>query len=390
MVSVRVCHHGCMALGGKPVSGGVMATLRESPRRSAVGVVLFLASLGFVYWNETRAVSRYTALDQSADIVISVAPDRVDPSHEGQLVHVRGGAQNGAELVDEVFGVKAPALRLVRHVETYAWEEQKRDEKRKNDKGEEETVTTYTYTKRFFAIPPDSSKFKESESHKNPEKAAFPEQEFLAKDTRLGAFVLPSEALSKLTKFEPVKVTQDMLARSPHASQLRELEGAAFYGKDPKEPQVGDSKISYQMVRPQPVSVVAKQSGGTFVAYEPDPSQSVFLVEAGEVESRAMFAVAKDDTSNVALGLRGLGTLLGTIGLALLLVPFGVRRAFVPGFRKLPRVSAVVFGAALASAAVASTMGAAWVAVRPALGAPLFVLSVACLALAIAAERKSR
>ena len=124
------------------------------------------------------------------------------------------------------FGVKVAALRLVRHVEIYAWEETKREEKRKNDKGEEETVTTYSYTKRFQAVPADSSRFKESESHKNPEKAAFADQDFTAKDARLGAFVLPSEALGKLTKLEPVRVSQDMLARSPHATKLRELEGA--------------------------------------------------------------------------------------------------------------------------------------------------------------------
>lgn len=371
-----------MALGATaPVPGSVMATLRGSPRQAGVGVVLFLASLGFVFFNETRAVERYTALDRSADLVISVGADHVDPSHEGALVHVRGGLQSSQELVDETFGVKAPALRLLRHVEIYAWEETKREDKRKNEKGEEETVTTYAYTKRFVPVPTDSSKFKEAESHKNPEKGAFTDQELLAKDARLGAFVLPSEALSKLTKLEPVRVTQDMLSRSAHATQLRELEGAAFFGKDVKDPQVGDLKISYQMVRPQAVSVVAKQSGGTFTAYQPGPEQSVFLVQSGEVESRAMFATAKDDTSNVSLLLRGLGMLVATLALSLLLVPFAARRTFVPGLKRLPRVSAVVVSLGVGVGAVFATMGGVWVAVRPALGAPLFVVSLACFIL---------
>ncbi len=382
-----------MAVTPGSSSVGVVATLRSTPRKSAAAVVLILVSLVGGYFLERRAVDRYAALDRGADTVVSVAADHVDATHEGALVHVRGGAQNGAELVDEVFGVKAQALRLVRHVEVYAWEEGKRDEKRKNAAGEDETVTTYVYTKRFTATPIDSSKFKESESHKNTEKLAFTEQEWVAKDTRLGAFVLPSDALRKLTRFEPVKVTPDMLTRSPHATQLHEHEGAAFYGKDPKTPQIGDLRISYQMVRPQPVSVVARQSGGTFVPYLPnadEPDQSVFLLTAGEVESRAMFAVAKDDTSNVALGLRGVALLLGTVGLSLLLLPFAARRAFLPRFAKLPRVSGVLLSAVVMAGALAATMGGAWVSMRPLLGVPLFVLAVACFALAGYAERRAR
>ena len=371
-----------MALGTTPqVSGGVMATLRASPRQAGAGVVLFLASLGFVGFNEMRAVEHYTVLDRSADTVISVAADHIDPSHEGALVHVRGGLQSSQELVDETFGVKAPALRLVRHVEMYAWEETKREDKRKHQKGEDETVTTYAYTKRFVPVTADSSKFKEAESHKNPEKGAFSDQEFLAKDTRLGAFVVPSEALSKLTKLEPVRVTQDMLSRSAHAPQLRDLEGAAYFGKDVKDPQVGDLKISYQMVRPQAVSVVAKQTGGTFSAYQPTPGQSVFLVQAGEVDSRAMFSTAKDDTSNVSLVLRGIGILVATAALSLVFLLFAARRAFVPGLGRARRVSAVLVSLGFGSAAVFATMGAVWVSVRPALGAPLFLVSAVCLAL---------
>lgn len=371
-----------MVLGSKPQApGGVRAALKGSPRQVAIGVLLFLATGGFVFFNETRSVARYTALDQSADTVISIAPDHVDPSHEGALVHVRGGVQSTQELVDETFGVKAQALRLVRHVEIYSWEETKRDEKRKNDKGEDETVTTYAYAKRFFATPPDSSKFKEAESHKNVEKAAFTDQDFVAKDARLGAFVIPSEALGKLTKLEPVRVGQDMLARSAHASQLRELEGAAFFGRDVKDPQIGDLRVSYQMVRPQAVSLVAKQSGGTFVAYQPTPDESVFLVQAGEVESRAMFNTAKDDTSTVGLVLRALAVLFATIALSFVLVPIASARLLVPGLSRVPRFSAVVAAVGFGVAGVLATMGGVWVAVRPALGVPLFLASAVCLGL---------
>lgn len=380
------------ALGAGPSPSGVVATLKASPRRSAVGALLLLASLAGAHLVERRGVDRYASLDRSADTVVTVSADRVDPAHEGALVHVRGSAQSGVELVDEAFGVKLPALRLVRHVEVYAWEESKRDDKRKNDKGEDETVTTYVYTKRFTATPADSSSFKEAEGHKNPDKPPFTEQELVAKDARLGAFVLPSEALRKLTQLEPAKVTQEMLSRSPHAAQLHEHEGAAFYGKDPKDPKVGDLRISYQSVKPQPVSVVARQSGGTFVAYQPNPDadETVFLLAAGDVEAKAMFAVAKEDTSRLTLGLRALALLGALVALSLLLVPFASRRAFVPGFTRAPRVSAVLFAALVGAGAVSGVAGGTWVAMRPLLGVPLLVLAIALLAAAGVAERRAR
>ncbi len=380
---------GLAAAGPSPA--GVVATLKASPRRSAVGALLLLASLAGAHLVERRGVDRYASLDQSADTVLTVPADRVDPAHEGALVHVRGAAQSGVELVDEAFGVKLPALRLARRVEVYAWEESKRDDKRKNEKGEDETVTTYVYTKRFTATPADSSSFKEQEGHKNPEKAAFAEEELVAKDARLGAFVLPSDALRKLTQFEPAKVTQEMLSRSPHAALLHEYEGAAFYGKDPKDPRVGDLRISYQSVKPQPVSVVARQSGGTFVAYRPSPdADEVFLLTAGEVEAKAMFAVAKEDTSRLTLGLRALTVLGAVVALALLLVPFAGRRAFVPGFTRAPRVSAVLFAALVGAGAVAGVAGGTWVAMRPLLGVPLLVAALALFAVAGVAERRAR
>ncbi|HQY60977.1 MAG: TMEM43 family protein [Myxococcales bacterium] len=371
---------------------GVVATLKATPRRTAVGALLLVASLAGAHLVERRGVDRYVSLDRGAATVVTVPADLVDPAHEGALVHVRGAAQSGVELVDEAFGVKLQALRLVRHVEIYAWEESKRDDKRKNEKGEDETVTTYVYTKRFTEKPADSSSFKEADTHKNPEKSAFAEQELVAKDSRLGAFVLPSDALRKLTKFEPAKVTQEMLSRSPHAAQLHEHEGAAFYGKDPKDPRVGDLRISYQIVKPQTVSLVARQSGGTFVAYQPNPEadEVVFLLASGDVEAKAMFAVAKEDTSRLTLGLRGLTALAAIVALSLLLVPFASRRPFVPRFTRAPRVSAVLISGLLGVGAVVGVGGGTWVAMRPLVGVPALLAAVGCFALAGVAERRSR
>ena len=186
-------------------------------------------------------------------------------------------------------------------------------------------------------------------------------------------------------------VLQRLGIHPAHATKLRELEGAAFYGNEVQNPQVGDLRISYQMVRPQPVSVVAKQSGGTFVAYEPTPGvEPVFLVQAGEVESKAMFATAKDDTPMSSWLFRGLGVVLGAVAFALMLLPFSERRPLVPGFAKAPRVSGVLVGTGLGFALYAATMGGTWVTMRPAFAVPLFVVSLVAVVLSVMAIVRAR
>ncbi len=374
----------------KAPSGGVVSTLRASPRRSLLGGILLLGALGFVYWREGQAVDRYRGLEESSGVVLTVGPDRVDPVNDGKLVYVRGTAQSTQDLVDDVFGVRAAAVRLVRHVEVYQWAEAKKEEKRKNERGEEEAVTTYVYTKRWSPTLIDARGFKEPESHKNPEKMPYDDLDLVGKDTRLGAFVLPEEAARKLTRFEPLKVTQDMLSKSPYASLLHEQQGAAFVGKNPQSPEVGDVMVTFQVVRPQTVSLVAQQSGGTFAPYKAGESQSVFLAEAGEVDAKSMFKTAKEGGGNLPWALRGLGALLAQIGLALLLVGFASTRTFLPRFERIPRVAAVLLAGALSLSLTSAAMGAAWVPVRPLVGVPLLVVAAACLGLALYAARRAK
>eukprot|EP01034_Spumella_vulgaris_P019504 gene19504-24942_t len=55
-----------------------------------IGFVLIAVSIGVLFWNEGRAIRTAQGLSEGAGIVRSVAPDRVDPSNIGRLIHVSG------------------------------------------------------------------------------------------------------------------------------------------------------------------------------------------------------------------------------------------------------------------------------------------------------------
>ena len=57
-----------------------------------VGLVLIVASIVGIFWNEGRAIDTARALAEGAGAVVSVDASAVDPANEGKLVHVMGAA----------------------------------------------------------------------------------------------------------------------------------------------------------------------------------------------------------------------------------------------------------------------------------------------------------
>ena len=77
-----------------------------------VGLVLVIASIVGIFWNEGRAIETARALAEGEGAVVSVDAGKVDPANEGKLVHVMGAANATAPLADPQFPVKATGLKL--------------------------------------------------------------------------------------------------------------------------------------------------------------------------------------------------------------------------------------------------------------------------------------
>jgi len=101
---------------------GVGGRLGGSIKGAIVGVVLAVAAVPLLFWNEGRAVKRARTLAEGAGKVVSVPASTVDAARDGGLVHTSGQATTDETLRDPMFGVEEQsALALERRVEMFQW-----------------------------------------------------------------------------------------------------------------------------------------------------------------------------------------------------------------------------------------------------------------------------
>ena len=70
-------------------------------------------------------------------------------------------------------------------------------------------------------------------------------------------------------------------------------DGGLYQGRLPASPTIGDVRISFELVKPGPVSVVSKQTGSTFTPYTTSNGRIVDLVASGNVPAESMFDQAQ-------------------------------------------------------------------------------------------------
>ena len=366
--------------------------LFDSIKGVLVGVVLFLSSFPLLWWNEGRAVQTSSSLGEGEKAVVSVSADAVNPANEGRLVHLSSMATTAETLTDPVFAVSLPALRLVREVEMYEWQEEKKDETTKNAGGSETTTTTYTYDKKWSDSLIRSDAFKKPVDHHNPGTMPYDGKDIVAASAKVGAFAFPEDAIKHLGKFETVPYDADARAKLPPELQSRAqpVDGRLYLGKTPSDPQIGDVRISFKTVRPQIVSVVARQTAGALRPYRANAGDEILLVEPGAIEAKTMFKEAEAGNGTLTWIVRGAGFLLMAIGMGLFFRPIATAGDFIPMIGKMVGVSTFVFAFFVSAALTSVTIAMAWIAHRPLLGAGVFVAGAAGLVLAFMMMRRTR
>jgi hypothetical protein len=343
-----------------------------------VGIILAIAAVPLLFWNEGRAVKRAKTLAEGSGKVVTVPATAVDAAHEGGLVHTSGAATTAETLRDPMFGIeKANALALERKVEMYQWVQKEEKQERKKLGGSTETVTTYTYSTEWTDSPVDSASFEETSGHENP-SFPFEGETWRAADVRLGAFHLAPELAGELDKKTDVPVGEAQLA-GVDASVRDRLKAAnqGFYlGAEPGSPKVGDVRVRFLVVEPGEASVVAAQRGDRLEPYHAEAGGDIGLVEYGTRTAEQMFQAAR--TANTALTwiLRLVGFVVLWIGIRSLLKPLEVMADVVPFFGRV-----VGAGLSLAAFLVAApiaflTVAVAWIFYRPLLGIALIAAAV--------------
>lgn len=365
----------------------------------AIGIVLFLIAFPLLFWNEGRAVKTAKSLAEGASSVVSIQADKVTTVNEGKLVYLTGKAETNDILKDSEFGISKKVIKLIRNVETYQWEENVKSESKKELGGKKVTTKKYSYKKVWNNNLIDSSDFKIKEGHQNPGSVVFSNATILAKEVTLGAFKLNNSLKNRIGNATSISLNLEEL---PAELKNRTVVENNYFVIKPKlqttiisneiesqstdlmksdlEPAIGTQRISFKLVTPSNISIIAKQIKDTFEPYTTSVGGSISILEMGTVSSKLMFEKAEAQNTTMAWILRLVGIILMFVGITLVLKPLSVIADVVPFIGSI-----IEFGTGIIAFIVATffsfiTIAIAWIFYKPLIGIILIILALAICA----------
>ncbi|WP_421872597.1 TMEM43 family protein [Pararhizobium sp.] len=336
-----------------------------------IGPILVIGMIWLLSWNEGRSVQTYRALVEGAGIVLSIDSGAVDPANEGKLVHVSGPVKPDGIPEDPMLGVSADgAAGINRQVEMYQWIEDSKSETQKTLGGGEETVTTYSYKKEWRPRPVDSSDFKQSGQHQNPDMPIEGDR-FTVATATLGAFTVDGKAVANLGTETPVKLTPDVVGKVTAAigsGKPVNANGTTIYvSQNRQNPAIGDLRISFSREDIAEASFIGAQKGAGITGYKATNGRELFLSAAGQVDAPQMFDAAQSENTLITWLIRGGGLLGMFIGFAMMLSILGIIADVVPFVGSIVGFGTSVIAVILTLILGPLVIAIAWIAYRPVL-----------------------
>ncbi|MGF1753531.1 TMEM43 family protein [Vibrio makurazakiensis] len=303
--------------------------IAEAFKGIVAGVILIVIAIFGLNQNEDRSDKRESSLNEGAAIVKSVSVDTILAENAGKLIHTSGMVDTDEVLTDPAFNVSANALRLVREVQVYQWEEDTSTKTEKQLGGGEKEVTTYSYQKVWANGLINSNSFRDK-SYKNPQNVTFNQGTLEAKEMDFGAFSFPRSLARKMDGLEKLEVESDTEIGQQSYGMVSFYDGGYYIGDDPQAPQIGDMQVQFYVIEPAVVSVVAQQNGNTLQRYRTKARGSIYLLEYGTESADGMFDIAqRENTFWTWLG-RAVGCGVIYLGFILVFKPISVIADFFP------------------------------------------------------------
>lgn len=348
-----------------------------------IGIIMFIIGIPLLWINEGRAVKTYKSLKEGAGAVIEVASDHVDSANEGKLIHISGTAATEDVLTDSTFGVSINAIKLERHVEMYQWVEHSESKKEKKLGGSEVTTTTYTYSKEWSSTLNSSQSFQE-EGHDNPTRMPYSAEKYVARNVTVGAFKLNDGLISSISGSKDYKFTSNTDRLTIRNMSINEqgiyisIDGFS----SETNPKIGDVKVTFTYVEPHDVSVIAQQSGNSFMPYMTKVGKTISMLYDGVHPAAEMFESAQRANKVLTWILRLVGIILMYAGVSTILNPIVVLADVVPFFGKIAGIGTSLISALVSIPVALLTIAVAWIFYRPIL-AIFLILVVLILLIAL-------
>ena len=342
-----------------------------------VGLGLFVAGFPVLFWNEGNSVRTAKALDEGEGVCVAVESNaKVDPDFEGRLVHMSGKADTQDVLSDDVFGVSATAIRLSRKVEMYQWVEHEKTTEKKNVGGSVTKTTTYTYSKEWSSSVVSSDEFKEA-GHDNPSAMEFDSEEKFAQNVSFGAFRLSDDQIRRIGSEQAYafptsfvcKVNRVQVQGSTiYVPELATRENALNNRVVSSQPRIGDMRVTFEVIYPHDISIVAKQRGDGFVGYTAKNGKKIDMLSNGIKDSAEMFAAARRNNAIMTWLVRLVGFLMMYFGLSMVFRPLSVLGDVLPILGDIIGMGTGFVAGMIALVCALVTIAVAWIFYRPVLG----------------------
>jgi hypothetical protein len=368
-----------------------------------VGLIMFAAATYVLYWNEGRTVRRGDAIQEARQAAVEMpGVAAADPSFDGKLVHATGFADTKDVLRDAAFGVEATAISLRRDVEYYQWVERSKSETKDKLGGGTETVTTYSYEAKWTDAPQNSANFKDPNSHsrnRNFILAQIDDAREYAPNVTFGAYKLPAFIRDSIGGAVPAEFELPQDVKEAYSARVKTaLEGegkpagggaevvhtgggTVYFGLNPSSPSVGDVRVSFKVVRPADISILAVARGETFEKFTASNKNDFYEVAMGTVSAEEMFKGAEAANAIIAWVLRAVGALFVIIGIRLFIGPIAILASVIPFLGNIvgagSTLVAFLFGIAWSLILIAF----AWLRFRPLLGGGLLAAAALLFAM---------
>ena len=382
------------------------------------GFILYFCSVNLLVWNEGLTVKRTKDIDEGRETLIEVDLNNfmnasVPSAYENRLIHAIGDLNTPDIIMDPIFGVSSQYsifnntnttgnnstavtqpisvnsgnfLKLSRSVSMYQWYEIKG----KNSLG---------YHERWLSYFVDSSEFRKRDKYINPESFPFEPFTIEADPVYLGnKIILNDDVVSSFNWYEPLNTIDlnnvpDMSMRS---RLTKHTANEYFYlysnatASSAAHPNIGDTLIQFEVVRPDTISIIARLSSDTdrdgdheLGSHTTDRGGQLLLIERGTHTAEEMFVHAENDNAIRAWTLRIVGFLVMVCSMLLILKPLpsiGEVLPFVGDFIStsmetclLPMIAVII-----ALPTCLFVISLAWLAYRPAIAVPIMFVSL-CL-----------
>lgn len=296
----------------KTVVTGIIPQLLQSLLMIPVGIVMFLFSFLILWMNEGLPL-RHELAEQTA----VMSPDGSGAPRNGAAVSVTGPMTASAPVTgDDGFFVGGEYVAVYRVAEAFAWHETVTHDSERRWGGSIVDRQTYDYALQWAEFVPDHSRFEEPDGHLNVPMTvggAF----VSGASFRVGSVPISAE------KVVPPGAT--MLDWS-HVTRVGRGESGTLAGRwlylagaDPANPQPGDQRVMYWVVRQgQPVTVFGAWVKGALQPLDVD-GMPFFDIISGPRE--AAIEVLEDEDNMRIWALRVFGVLVMWGGLFLIFSP---------------------------------------------------------------------